>query len=71
MDDLTTLNFPGFAKPLSKLGLGSYEEWAPGKKLKLLLVGYNDAINTANNPFSSSIYEKIHSVCKIIVCVKK
>ena len=36
----------GFAKPLSRIGIGTYEEWAPGKKLKLLMVGYNGARNT-------------------------
>ena len=36
----------GFTKKLSRLGVGAYEEWAPGKKLKLLMVGYNGARNT-------------------------
>ena len=36
----------GFTKRLSRLGIGAYEEWAPGKKLKLLMVGYNGARNT-------------------------
>lgn len=36
----------GFTKKLSKIGIGAYEEWAPGKKLKLLMVGYNGARNT-------------------------
>ncbi len=38
--------FARFSKPLSKLGLGSYEEWRRGKRLKILLVGYNGARNT-------------------------
>ena len=38
--------FSGFTKKLSKIGIGAYEEWAPGKKLKLLMVGYNGARNT-------------------------
>ena len=33
-------------KPLSRLGLCLYDEWQPGKKLKILLVGYNGARNT-------------------------
>lgn len=36
----------GFSKPLSEFGMGTYEEWSPGKKIKLLMVGYNGARNT-------------------------
>jgi len=36
----------GFAKPLSRLGLCRYDEWSEGKKLKILLAGYNGARNT-------------------------
>ena len=36
----------GWAKPLARLRLFGYEEWRPGKKLKVLLVGYNGARNT-------------------------
>lgn len=35
-----------FAKLLSHFGLCSYDEWSKGKKLKVLLVGYNGARNT-------------------------
>ena len=38
--------FSGFSKILSRTGLGSYEEREPGKKLKILLAGYNGARNT-------------------------
>lgn len=38
--------FSGFTKGLSRLGIGTYEEWAPGQRLKLLIVGYNGARNT-------------------------
>ena len=38
--------FSGFAKELSRRGIGTYEEWVPGTKLKLLMVGYNGARNT-------------------------
>ena len=31
---------------LSKIGLCKYENWSKGKKLKILLVGYNGARNT-------------------------
>lgn len=36
----------GFARLLSRLGLCQYEEWSPGKPVKILLVGYNGARNT-------------------------
>ncbi len=36
----------GFARPLSRLGLFHYEEYAEGQPLKILLVGYNGARNT-------------------------
>ncbi|MBR3455312.1 MAG: polysaccharide pyruvyl transferase family protein [Bacteroidaceae bacterium] len=36
----------GFVKPLSRLGLCRYDEWSEGKKLKILLTGYNGARNT-------------------------
>lgn len=35
-----------WAKVLSRLGIVRYDRWAPGKKLKILLVGYNGARNT-------------------------
>lgn len=35
-----------YAKLLSRLHLCRYDEWSKGKKLKLLLVGYNGARNT-------------------------
>ena len=38
-----------FSKFLARLGIGSYEEWEPGKKLKILLVGYNGARNTGSD----------------------
>ena len=36
----------GFIKPLSRIGLCRYEEYAKGNTLKVLLVGYNGARNT-------------------------
>ena len=38
--------FSRFVKPLSRLGLYQYDEWRPGKELKVLMVGYNGARNT-------------------------
>lgn len=36
----------GWAKPLARLHLTSYDEWSKGKPLKILLLGYNGARNT-------------------------
>ena len=32
--------FSSFARHVSRLGLCQYEEWSPGKPVKILLVGY-------------------------------
>lgn len=34
------------SRSLSELGIGKFEEWHPGEKLKILIVGYNGAGNT-------------------------
>lgn len=41
--------FSRFARPLARLGFGRYDEWAPGKKMEVLLVGYNGARNTGSD----------------------
>ena len=51
--------FSGFAKPLSKLGLTSYEEWKSGRKRKILLVGYNGARNTGSDARVVAITEQL------------
>ena len=38
-----------FSKLFARIGLGSYDEWAPGKKRKILLAGYNGARNTGSD----------------------
>lgn len=38
--------FSAFMKPLARLHLCRYDEWRPGQRLKILLVGYNGARNT-------------------------
>ncbi len=38
-----------FTRPLAKAGIGVYDEWRPGHKLKVLLVGYNGARNTGSD----------------------
>ncbi len=38
-----------FSKGFAGLGIGSYEEWKPGDKIKILLVGYNGARNTGSD----------------------
>ena len=47
--DISHYGFSRFSKILARLGIGSYEEWEPGKKLKILLVGYNGARNTGSD----------------------
>ncbi len=37
------------AKPFSRLWPGLYDEWTPGKRRKILLVGYNGARNTGSD----------------------
>ena len=41
--------FSRFSKYLARLGIGSYEERSPEKKLKILLAGYNGARNTGSD----------------------
>ncbi len=48
-----------FAKPLSKIGIGNYEEWSPGSRLKVLLVGYNGARNTGSDVRVVSIARQV------------
>ncbi len=51
--------FSRFSKPLAKLGIGSYEEWKEGEKLRLLLVGYNGARNTGADARVSAIVKQM------------
>lgn len=48
-----------FSKFFARLGIGSYEEWEPGKKLKILLVGYNGARNTGSDVRVVAIAQQI------------
>ncbi len=41
--------FSSFSKAFGTIGIGSYDEWKKGKKLKVLLVGYNGARNTGSD----------------------
>ena len=41
--------FSHFTKLIARMHVGSYEEWRPGKKLKVLLAGYNGAQNTGSD----------------------
>ncbi len=54
--------FSGLSKPLSKLGIGSYEEWTPGKKIKMILVGYNGARNTGADARVIAIVKQIKEI---------
>ena len=51
-----------FAKPLSRWGLGVYEQWQPGQPLKLLLVGYNGARNTGSDVRVAAITEQLYDL---------
>ena len=51
-----------FSKILAKLGIGSYEEWKPGKKLRILLVGYNGARNTGSDVRVVAIAQQIREL---------
>ncbi len=52
----------GFTKKLSQAGIGKYEEWTPGKKLKVLLVGYNGAKNTGADVRTASIARQLKQI---------
>lgn len=52
----------GFPKLLSRFGIGSYDEWAPGKPLRVLLVGYNGARNTGSDARVVAIARQVKEV---------
>lgn len=45
-----------------RLGIGTYEEWKPGKKLRILLVGYNGARNTGSDVRVATIAKQIREL---------
>lgn len=47
---------------LSHIGIGNYEEWSPGKKLRVLLVGYNGANNTGADVRTASIARQLKQI---------
>ncbi|MBO5994150.1 MAG: polysaccharide pyruvyl transferase family protein [Firmicutes bacterium] len=51
--------FARFKKFFAKHGIGEYEEWQPGQKLKILLVGYNGARNTGSDVRVASIARQV------------
>ena len=51
--------FARFSKALARIGLGRYEEYEPGKPLKLLLAGYNGARNTGSDARVAAITEQL------------
>ena len=51
--------FARFSRWLAKIGIGSYEEYRPGKKLKILLVGYNGARNTGSDVRVAAIAQQV------------
>jgi len=52
----------GFSKPLSRLRPGSYDEWKPGRKIKILLAGYNGARNTGSDARVAAIARQVKDV---------
>lgn len=48
-----------FTKRLSRVGIGEYDEYRSGEKLKILLVGYNGARNTGSDARVVSIASQI------------
>ncbi len=52
----------GFTRTLAGIGIGEYEEWKPGRKLKILLVGYNGARNTGADARVAAIARQLKSV---------
>ncbi len=53
-----------FTKILAKAGIGHYEEWKPGEKLKILLVGYNGARNTGADARVAAIARQLKTIFK-------
>lgn len=48
-----------WARPLARCGIIRYEEWQPGEKLKMLLVGYNGARNTGADARVVALVEQL------------
>ena len=59
---LLITKFSKISRPLSRLGIGTYDQWVPGKKLKILLVGYNGARNTGSDVHVVEIARQIKSL---------
>ena len=51
-----------FAKRSARIGIGKYEEWTPGKKLKILLAGYNGARNTGSDVRVAAIARQLRRI---------
>ena len=51
-----------FTKLLSRVGIGQYDEWKPGCKLKILLVGYNGARNTGADVRVAAIARQLKQI---------
>ena len=47
---------------LSRVGMGGYESWRPGNKLKILFVGYNGAGNAGADARASAMARQFESV---------
>lgn len=60
-----------FSRPLARLGIGSFDAYRPGGKLKILLAGYNGARNTGSDVRVASIAKQVRELfgdeCEITV----
>lgn len=54
--------FAKFTRILAKAGIGHYGEWQPGRKLKILLVGYNGARNTGADARVAAIARQLKTI---------
>lgn len=52
----------GYSKRLARIGIGQYDEWHPGRKLKILLVGYNGARNTGADARVAAIARQLKDI---------
>lgn len=54
--------FARFSKRLARIGIGQYEEWQPGQKIRILLAGYNGARNTGSDARVAAIAKQLKEV---------
>ena len=52
----------GFVPFLHKIGIAEYDAWQKGKKLKILMVGYNGSHNTGADVRTSVIVKQVQQI---------